>query len=415
MQTIIIHGRQPGLGRAELESLYGPEVSRPAGNIATLIDKNPSEINFMRLGGMVKFAKILTVLDTTDWREIEVFLLEATPQHFSTLPEGKLKIGLSAYDIKTSPKSLHITALKLKKAAKATGRSVRIISNKELALNSATVLYNKLTQKLGWEIIFVRDGNQTIVAQSIAVQDINSYARRDQERPYRDARVGMLPPKLAQIIINLAVGRISRSKAVDSTILDPFCGTGVVLQEAILMGYQAYGTDLEQRMVDYSEGNLKWLTGLHGLPPACPDGLPMTESNSRPATYKLEIADATSHTWEPKPGYIAGETYLGRALSSLPQRQTLQKIISDVNTIHLKFLKNVASQTEPGFRLCLAVPVWAALANSKAKGFIRLPTLDKLNDLGYNRIKFAHASQDELIYHRPGQIVGRELVVLERK
>jgi hypothetical protein len=38
------------------------------------------------------------------------------------------------------------------------------------------------------------------------VQDIDAYAERDFERPMRDAFVGMLPPKLAQIMLNLAVG-----------------------------------------------------------------------------------------------------------------------------------------------------------------------------------------------------------------
>lgn len=60
------------------------------------------------------------------------------------------------------------------------------------------------------------------------VQDIESYTARDQARPMRDARVGMLPPKLAQIIINLALSNNDITE-----VLDPFCGTGVVLQEGI--------------------------------------------------------------------------------------------------------------------------------------------------------------------------------------
>lgn len=402
MRTLVIHGRQPGLGRAELESLYGADCLRPVGSIATIIDKEPPDINFMRLGGMVKFAKVLTTLDTTNWNKIEAFLLDATPRHFSSLPEGKLKIGLSVYGINTNTRNMHATSLKLKKIAKSSGRSVRIIPNKELALNSASVLYNKLTQKLGWELLFVRDGNKTIVAQSIAVQDIDAYRRRDQERPFRDSRVGMLPPKLAQIIINLANpprGRI---------VLDPFCGTGVVLQEALLMNYPVYGSDIDPRMIDYSRKNLDWLVNKYRFP-ACYDPSsacqPMDERR-----YELKLADSLKHSWNIELNTVACETYLGRALSSMPDRQTLQKIISDVDTIHSKFLKNMAAQTKPGFRMCIAIPAWKV-----QNGFLQLPTLDNLNDLGYNRIKFTHASHEELIYHRPGQIVGRELVVLERK
>ncbi|HYF96754.1 MAG TPA: hypothetical protein VD947_01810 [Patescibacteria group bacterium] len=389
MQTLIIHGRQTALGQAELESLYGSEDLRPIGRIATVLDIAPAEINFTRLGGMVKLCKILTVLDTIKWDGIEKFLLQTTPSHAKKLEEGKLTVGLSTYDMAVSTKRMLATGLELKKAIKNTGRSVRLVPNKDTDLNAAQVLYNKLTQEMGWELVFVRNGGQTIVAQTIAVQDIDKYAARDQARPYRDARVGMLPPKLAQTIINLAVGR---TMTVNSTVQDPFCGTGVILQEAMLMGYTAKGGDLDPRMVEYTQKNIAWL-----------------QENFRPEGKfaGCEPEDATTAALDGNT--IACETYLGRALSSLPDPQNLQKIINDCDTIHSKFLKNIAAQTKSGFRMCIAVPAW-----STQKKFRHLPTLDKLTDLGYNRVKFVHVSNEDLIYHRPNQIVARELVVLER-
>src|SRR5690606_37884455 len=133
----------------------------PAGKTASLLDIEPKEINFTRLGGMVKFCKVLTILETTDWKKIEKFLVNTCPAHFSALPEGKLRIGLSTYGLDANPKRIHATALELKKAGKKVGRSIRVIPNKQPALNSASVLHNKLTQKLGWELVFVRSGNKT--------------------------------------------------------------------------------------------------------------------------------------------------------------------------------------------------------------------------------------------------------------
>lgn len=362
---------------------------QPVGHDATLIDMAPNKINFARLGGMVKFCKLLTELETTDWQEIEDFLATVAPRHFTSLPEGKLKIGLSAYGLNLSPDRLHATALRLKKIGKHSNRSIRVIPNKNLQLNAASVLNNKLTHKLGWELVFVKNKNKTIVAQSIAVQDIDKYAARDRQRPYRDARVGMLPPKLAQIIINLA------KPNGDDVVLDPFCGTGVLLQEAALMGHDVYGTDIDARMVDYAEKNLAWLVSEYGT-----SGF----------TKFIEKADATSDEWQKKYDVIASETYLGRAFSSQPDENTLNKVIHDCDVIHKKFLLNAARQTKPKFRLCLAVPAW----KSKS-GFRHLPTLDKLEQLGYNRVKFEHAKNNDLIYYRPGQTTARELVVLERK
>lgn len=395
MKTLIIHGRQPALGVAELESLYGAEAIRPIEDMATLADIDPVQINFFRLGGMVKFCKVLTVLDTTKWDKIEQFLLTVSPGHASSMEPGKLTIGLSSYGLKVNPKRLLATGLELKKAIKNTGRTVRLVPNKQTDLNAAQVLHNKLTQKLGWELVFVRDGKQTIVAQSIAVQDIESYAARDQARPYRDARVGMLPPKLAQIIINLAVGQFQ-----PHWLWDPFCGTGVLLQEALLMGIDVHGSDIDPRMVEYSEKNLAWL--VENDRKICPGA---TKPSKR---YSLEVADATQKIHDADT--IASEVFLGKPLTSLPEPHVLNKVMQECDDILSKFLKNIAGQTKPGFRLCIAVPAWKT-----KNGFKHVPTLDNLENLGYNRVSFVHVSDDELIYHRPNQVVGRELITIERK
>jgi tRNA G10 N-methylase Trm11 len=400
-QTLCILGRQPALGIAELESLCGADKLRPIGATAALLDLDPPTIDFTRLGGTVKFCKLLTILDTTHWGDIQKYLEGSIPQHLQYLPEGKMKLGLSVYGLEVSVQRINATGLAIKKVIKATGRSIRVIPNNEKALNSAQVLHNQLTSALGWELIFVRDGNKTLVAQNIAEQDIEAYAARDQARPKRDAKVGMLPPKLAQIIINLAKGTAEPVKPdcgphdpKGTSVLDPFCGTGVVLQEALLMGYDAYGTDLEDRMVDYSRENLEWLANRYKL-----EGL----------TYLLETGDATTFEWQAF-DVVACETYLGRPFSAEPRPEMLQDVMSDVDTIHRKFLKNLAKQTKPGFRACLAVPAWKT-----KNGFKHLKVLDSLEELGYTRVSFVHAGAKDLIYHREGQIVARELVVLERK
>jgi SAM-dependent methyltransferase len=407
-QTLCILGRQPALGLAELESLYGSDVLRPVGQTAALLAVDPQHIDFSRLGGTVKFCKVLTTIDSSNWGDIQKFLAQAIPEHLQYLPDGKLKLGLSVFGLKSvSVQRLHATALELKKIIKRAGRSVRVIPNKELALNSAQVLHNQLTGNLGWELVFVADGQRTILAQNIAEQDIDAYSLRDRERPKRDSRVGMLPPKLAQIIINLGAGlqptpSDSSSEACsslssinfDKTVLDPFCGTGVLLQESLMMGYEAYGTDLEPRMIEYSDTNLKWL-----------------QTTIRPigTSFRLEVADATSYEWSHKKSFIACETYLGRALTTLPSEGDLQQIVQDCNYIHKKFLLNLARQVQPGFRACIAVPTWRT-----KNGFKHMPVLDQLTDLGYTRMSFVHAAESDLVYHRDDQVVGRELVILSR-
>lgn len=389
-ESVLILGRQPALGLAELESLFGAPALTPLGPNCVRLAVDPATVDLRRLGGSVKLAKLLTVLDTTKWPELVDYLVNEVPEHLQYLPDGKVRFGLNAYDVPVSTGKLNAAGLSVKKAIQAAGRSVRAVpvANGQTSLSSAQTLHNQLTGPTGMELTLIKAGSQTVLAQVVAVQDIAAYAARDQARPKRDAKVGMLPPKLAQILLNLAVGQQADSQL---TVLDPFCGTGVVLQEADLMGYSVYGTDLEPRMIDYSKQNLDWLAGVGHK------------------AWRLAVGDATDFTWNSFDA-VATETYLGRPFSAAPDPATLQKVIKDVDTIHRKFLKNLGQQTKPGLRACLAVPAWFTKS-----GVNHLPVLDSLEKMRYTRTSFVHAARKDLIYHRPGQIVGRELVVITRK
>jgi len=397
-QSILILGRQPALGIAEAESLFGAAQVQPISEHAALVSLPHADVHFARLGGSIKLCKLLTILDTTNWGQIERYLVKVSPEHASYLPEGKVQIGISAYGFSESTPRILATGLSIKKALRKVGKSVRLTPNQEPALNSAQVLHNHLTGPTGWELVIIKDDSneagKTIIAQTVNVQDIDGYTLRDRGRPKRDARVGMLPPKLAQIITNLAVADAKPS--AKTTILDPFCGTGVVLQEAMLMGYSGYGTDLENRMIDYSKANLEWLP---------------TEFKLTNTSFSLDQGDATSFAWQPAPDVVACETYLGKPFTSTPDGATLAQTTTDCNLIIKKFLRNIANQTKPGTRFCIAIPAWQIRAGE----FKHLPLIDSLEDLGYNRVSFEHAKSEDLLYYREDQIVARELVVLTRK
>lgn len=391
MKTLCILGRQPALGVAELESIFGAAALQLIGTNAVIVEVDPSDLDINRFGGTMKVCEYITTLQSAEWPKIIAYLSDALPQMFRSVKSGKLTIGLSLYGFSINPGKINAAALGLKKNLKSADRGVRIVPNKQPELNTAQITHNQLTGPHGIELVIVRAGKRTLIARTRAVQDIDAYAARDQVRPARDARVGMLPPKLAQIILNLAIGD---KHGPQITVVDPFCGTGVVLQEALLLGYHAYGTDLEPRMIDYSKKNLDWLSKNYNLDPKL---------------YSLSVGDATSYKWASPFMTIACETYLGRPFSSIPDAATLNEVMRDVDTIHRKFLQNTARQTNHGFRLCIAVPAWRT-----KNGFRHLPVLDQLTDLGYNRVSFVHARNADLIYHRPEQIVARELVVLER-
>lgn len=68
------------------------------------------------------------------------------------------------------------------------------------------------------------------------------------------------PPKVAQMMINLAGP--DRHKI----LLDPFCGSGTILQEAALLNFQKiYGSDQNSQAVKDSQVNLDWLRKNFGI------------------------------------------------------------------------------------------------------------------------------------------------------
>lgn len=384
--TICILGRQPRLGMAELESLFGGDSLQPLGASAALVEVDPDSISHAHLGGTIKVAKLVTTLHTTNWRDIAAYLQNYVPEHSTHLPNGKLTLGLSAYGLRTNAATLQRTALEIKKAIRQLDRPIRVIPNTESTLNSAQVLHNSLTSTLGMELLFIAHNGRTYVAKTTSVQDVESYAKRDFDRPKRDAFVGMLPPKLAQIMINLA------HPTPGATVLDPFCGSGVVLMEAALLGYSVEGSDISQKMVDYSRENLQWLGDAYHF---------------TPRVRELSHADATEHHWRKTVDAVVSEVYLGQPLSGLPKAQKLDEIMQNCNTITRKFLVNLHHQLPVGARCCIAVPAWKVGHNFK-----HLPLVDDLKKMGYNRVSFSCASESELIYHRPDQVVARELLVL---
>jgi len=372
MKFLVVLGRESKISLAELEALYGSDNIEPLTNTLALVTADFVDIN--RLGGAIKVAKVLD---------------ESPTDYLSQLPEGKITLGVSDYSPKANQKTAWALALKYKNLLKRHGRNVRLIPGKTATISSATAHHNQLGEKLN-HIELVKFGKDQF-ATSVGTQNITSYAKRDQARPARDAFVGMLPPKLAQILINLAT-----TGAKDGRLLDPFCGTGVVLQEASLMGYQVYGTDLSEKMINYSERNLSWLAGRY------------SDINQKP---QLEAGDATSHQWKPAPDFVASEIYLGHPMSQPPAEIKFRSEKESAEALLTAFLKNIGNQIKSGTTLALAIPAWLR-HNGEYSG---LDIVDRLDNLGYNLIKYRYAGLGDLLYYREGQIVARQIIVLRKK
>ena len=394
MKYVAIAGRQPLISLAEIQALYD-KAARLVGKKLVFfeIDEDGEENispDINRLGGSLKLGRFFD----TDFSKLAKFLATAHP-------EGKITLGISDFSKQKKSGLTKQKSMELKRSLARMGRSVRVITSNEPEISSATAHHNQLGEKAGCFEIFLIDRE---IYLSLGTQNITAYTERDQARPARDAKVGMLPPKLAQILINLC-GKLPEG----ARVLDPFCGTGVVLQEAAIMGYIPYGTDLNERMVEYSKKNLSWLFNERNQKrfKILPDLILKKDQ----ILEAISVGDATNFTWEGEIDAVAFEGYLGAPMSKPPVDIKFKTEKAKCREIAIGFLKNITPQIKSGTPVVMALPAWLR-ENGKYAG---LNILDEIQEMGYNFEKFQDLSQSDLLYYREGQIVAREIIVIRKR
>lgn len=375
-------GRKSALCKEELIALLGKsQLVDETSNIAIFKLKENLNPEFQdKLGGTIKVMEIFAELPR-DNREKEI--TQAIQEHLEkTFKEhqGKLQFAISVF----SYKELNIKNLLnfSKKFLKSLGLSSRFV-NKDLRNNvkPATIYKAKVIEK-GIDLNIIK-GRKLYLGQSISVQDLDAYSFRDYDKPCRDARVGMLPPKLAQIMINLAGPEIK-------TIYDPFCGTGTILMEAMLMQKNAIGSDIEEKLVQYTEKNCEWLE----------------EKFQTKTSYRTFTRDAQYIGKELLPEQldsIVTESYLGPPQTKEPTQHEQEKIFRELGNLHFNWFTQAHKILPQNAKLITCIPCFRI----KNK-YVHMLDMERISkETGFSLV-------NSFIYDRPDQIVAREILILSR-
>ncbi|MDP1709757.1 MAG: DNA methyltransferase, partial [Candidatus Komeilibacteria bacterium] len=266
-QSFLILGREPSLSFCELYQYLGQDsqkISSSAEGAVLIDDADLGQRAPYVLAGIVKsgvIIKSVSKLEAQDLVDIfKTYLKEDT----------KFNFGLSLYRLSASSQTLTLPfpwkgegakklGLEVKKLLKALGASVRLVESKSNNLSAVDVVKNRLL-KDGMELCIFTTSSGFLIGITQAVQPFAEYSHRDYDRPGRDAKSGMLPPKLAKAMVNIAVP-VGTRHALSLQILDPFCGSGTVLQEAMLLGHNVIVTDIETQAIIESKKNIEWLIG----------------------------------------------------------------------------------------------------------------------------------------------------------
>ncbi|MFH1822446.1 MAG: methyltransferase domain-containing protein [Patescibacteria group bacterium] len=415
MKYFFILGKNPTLSIAELEAFFScsKEIKILSRNVTSenvLILETDKEIEaknlIKKLGGVIKIGKIETEVDNN----IQDILIKIK-SFLKTAANGKFKFGISYYG--QSKFNIKPLAMEIKKYLKERGISSRWVTSREPTLSSVVVEQNKLVNK-GIEIIIIKKqpegenrDSRLQVGHTLAVQPFKDLSFRDYGRPARDDRSGMLPPKLAIIMINLAMAKSSlpliKGEDGRGSILDPFCGSGTILTEAILMGYKnIIGADTSKKAIADTEKNINWLKTNFQLP----------AFNYQLINSKVE--ELSKHIKPNSIDAIITEPYLG------PQRGKI-----NINTI-ISELENLYSQAFVEFYKILKsngkiVMIWPVFRKQEAQSIKHISPDIKgfkiIYPIPINLYKNANihlTKRNTIIYGRENQKVWREIVCLTK-
>jgi tRNA G10 N-methylase Trm11 len=368
-------GKHPYLSHFELQRVFdASEIISLGPEIAVIHTKREIDQSFLdTLGGTIKIARI-----------VSLSALEYLSDLFSE-SDGKHAFAMSLFG---SPEfKLKRYLMDTKKALKQQGYSVRFINKQFMNVQSVQVEKERLVSEKSDLMLFEQNSKLT-VAYTVALQDFEGYSFRDYEKPFRDARMGMLPPKLAQMMLNIALGQGTKA-----TVYDPFCGSGTILIEAMLRGFDCIGSDIDPKAVEGTKQNLEWV---------------QKETNNTKVTFNVFVHDA-GRTLEIKSLtgsnlIIVSEGFLGPPQKVLPSEAEIKSVFTQIDMIYQNFFKNMAERLPKGATICMTFPFF------QSKSPIFFPYVQAYCSHGYRIVSPVR----QLLYARKDQIVGREAVLLEK-
>lgn len=370
-------GRIHDLAQAELEAVL-PRFSQTTNTLIgeeTLMVESLAELDCKAvmdvLGGTIKITQVLQEFDTPTGEDLQSAALAYIASQ--KIEGSKLLFSLSSVNLDKEQKP---DPQAIKEKLKEQGISCRYLDNTSHGLGAAQLTHHNIV-----ELQFTKQGEKIYMARTQATQDIDDWSKRDYGKPYRDPKKGMLPPKLARIMANLAVSTRDPS---DVTILDPFCGTGTVLMEAAMIGCpKVNGTDLDDAAIHGTGLNMHWFT----------------EQYKKTTEYTLSVQDVMQLTQAEKVDCIVTEPFLGK---SKPTEESSANTLKGLEKMYLGMLKSFAKVLKKNGTVVIVIPVYVFEDRVKTLNVV----IDRLESLGYTREK------GPFRYSRPQSIVQRDIFVL---
>lgn len=364
---LYILGRTPELAFLELQTFL-PDVVR----VQQFAARATSTIPIEKLGGTVKIAEIIGSVRSL------------TPETLAPFVDSNT-FGLSFLaDTHPSTRSL---LEGIKTIVALGGRHVRFVEARNGSQLSSVVIQKQHVQ----EYVIVQEQGGYCVGKTMEAQPFEDWNARDYGRPNADPKAGMLPPKVSRMVVNIA----DRSRSVtrplsQKTLLDPFCGMGTILSEALVMGWNVVGGDQSADVVEKARKNLKWL---------------MEKYSDLGVTYRLNVADAvhiSSCVDAQSIDAIVTEPFMG---DTKVKPEQVKNIIKGLEKLYIGCLRDWGRVLKAGGVVMMALPMYEI----GGKTYFVKKVIDMCETLGYT------IEEGPIEYSRPKAIVKRVFYLFQKK
>jgi tRNA G10 N-methylase Trm11 len=365
-------GRTPELSLRELSALSGqtPEIIL-VDKIASLSfeDEGVATRFFDSLGGSLKLMQLEGQF--SDLTEEE--LLERMIAYFAQFDRPTLAVAEFGRE-----NIQKIDPSDIKKALKSQNVSSRFIEAPREGLSASVLIHQKNVTELN----VIKAGTAVFFAKTLAAQNIDDWTVRDREKPYADRKKGMLPPKVARMMVNLALGNLEGAEK--KSIYDPFCGSGTVLLEAAMRECHVAGSDVDENAVQGTKENLEWFKGAY-------DKLDLQST-----VFKADVAGVKPEQIGQQIDAIVTEPFLGRPT---PKVEDLPNIFKGLEKMYIGAFRQWTKILKNNSVVIIVFPfVQAGKRSFSLEGMI-----DKLQQLGYTPLS------EPVFYHRPQAVIQRQI------
>lgn len=354
-------GNTPQLSLAELDQLLPVTPQAVGHNLAQAeLDKDFSASKLQKkAGGIVKSLKKLKTINNHSLPDLKKTVIDSLLNQQTD--NDKLTFSIF-YPNQTFRPQLNLA--ELKKQLRTQVSNVRYVRSQAAGLSAAVLLHQPVT-----ELALIEFDDELVLAKTVSIQDIDDWTKRDRNKPFSDHERGMLPPKVARMMVNLAHGylpdQISQPNQAP-TLYDPFCGSGTILMEAMMRNFAVQGSDIAQEVVTGAEKNLNWLKKEYQL-------------TTSTAILQRDATRSFNPQTKPWAQTIVTEPFLGK---QTPKNNELPDIFKGLYRTYLGTMKNWRKILKPTAPVIVITPI----VHGKNKTYRLQRLIDNWPQLGYTTI-----------------------------